>query len=188
MKIHHKIESPEHISRFSFKVMRNLISLALIVLLVIAWLASDPILRMSEGFLNKARNRTGRRQIKRHLLTKRIPHNTALAIISTATTIWSRTAEAQLPAAPTDSGGNAVHTWSFSNTNIWQNGVGNGFKAGVQSISLSFGAGYGLRILDSRQSHDLALDRISNGYILGATEDEGHLYRGNGELRGGWFF
>src|SRR5258708_23788500 len=36
---------------------------------------------------------------------------------------------------------------------IWENGVGEGFKSAVQSISFSTGAGYGLKIFGSRQNH-----------------------------------
>jgi hypothetical protein len=70
---------------------------------------------------------------------------------------------------------------------IWENGVGEGFKSAVQSISFSTGAGYGLKIFGSRQNHDLALASLSYGYMLGSVEGEGHWYRGNWEFRGELF-
>ncbi|MGC9941767.1 MAG: acyloxyacyl hydrolase [Verrucomicrobiota bacterium] len=73
---------------------------------------------------------------------------------------------------------------SLSPKSIWENGVGEGFKAGVQSVSLGLGAGYGLEILGSEQSHDLAYLSLSYGRMVGSVEGEGHFYRGNWELRG----
>ena len=70
---------------------------------------------------------------------------------------------------------------------IWKNGVGEGFKSAVQSISLSTGAGYGLKIFGSEQNHDLALASLSYGYMLGSVVGEDHWYRGNWEFRGELF-
>jgi lipid A 3-O-deacylase len=177
-------ESLIPISRFCLKVMGYSLFVALIVVLITAWLVSDPILRALDYCTHTAKQKAEKQYIKEHLLTKKNRCRNLMAIISASATLWSRTAEAQSPVATADSATDAIHTWSFSNTNIWQNGVGNGFKAGTQSISLSLGAGYGLLILGSRQSHDLALAGISYGYMLGKTEGEGHWYRGNWELRG----
>jgi lipid A 3-O-deacylase len=177
-------ESIELVLRFCLKVMRNSLSLALFMLLITAWLVSDPILRALDYCTHKAKQKAEKQNMKEHLLTNRIRRRTLMTIISASATIWLRTAEAQLPAGPADSATDAVHNLTSSHTNIWPDGIGNGFKAGVQSISLSLGAGYGFQILGSRQSHDLALAGISYGYMLGAVKGEGHWYRGNWELRG----
>jgi opacity protein-like surface antigen len=70
---------------------------------------------------------------------------------------------------------------------IWQDAVGDGFKAGTQSLGLGLGAGYGLRILGSKQHHDLALGDLAYGWMAGAVRGRGHWYEGNWELRGDLF-
>jgi hypothetical protein len=71
----------------------------------------------------------------------------------------------------------------FERTSIWENGVGEGFRHGTQSFSVSAGATYGLAILGSREAHDLALMSLTYGHMLGHVCGEGHWYRGNPELR-----
>jgi len=69
-------------------------------------------------------------------------------------------------------------------TDIWQDGVGNGFKSGSQSLTLASGTGYGVRILGTKESHDMALASLSYGYMWGPVKGAGHWYKGNWELRG----
>ena len=109
------------------------------------------------------------------------------------TTCWITTlillsaAQAQAQTAPTDSASDAVLALQPSNTNIWENGIGEGFEPGTQSISFDAGAGYGVKILGGKESHDLALESLSYGYMLDSVKGEGHWYRGNWELRGELF-
>ena len=180
-------ESLKHILRLSLKVMRNLLSLALIMLLVIAWLVSDPILRALGRRTHKTKQKAEKQNLKERLLTNRFRYPTLMAIISASTTIWLSAADAQLPAVPIDSATGEVHTLETSNTNIWLNGIGNGFKAGVQSVGFGLGAGDGIQVLGGRQSHDLALASVYYGYMLGSVVGSGHWYRGNWELRGELF-
>lgn len=98
-------------------------------------------------------------------------------ILFATTQAWSQTSS-------TGSASIGIVALRFSNTNIWRNGVGEGFQSGIQSISLETGVGYGIKILGSREHHDLALAGISYGYTLGSVEGEAHWYRGNWELRG----
>lgn len=70
---------------------------------------------------------------------------------------------------------------------IWDTTVGNGFKAGLQSVSINLGAGYGVEILGSTQSHDLALMSLSYGRMIGSVEGADHWYHGNWEFRGELF-
>jgi len=65
----------------------------------------------------------------------------------------------------------------------WENGIGEGFRADAQSISLSAGALYGVATFGSRQAHDLALVSLTYGHMLGHVVGEGHWYRGNPEFR-----
>jgi hypothetical protein len=116
-----------------------------------------------------------------------IGHNAVLAIIWTATTIWLGTIQAWSQTSPTNSSSDEVLTSKPANTNIWQNGIGEGFKPGIQSVSFDAGAGYGVKILGSKEHHDLALASLSYGYMLGFMEGEGHWYRGNWEFRGELF-
>jgi lipid A 3-O-deacylase len=70
---------------------------------------------------------------------------------------------------------------------IWQAGIGEGFKAGTKSLTFDIGAGYGVEIFGGSQSHDLALASLSYGYMLGSVKGAGHWYAGNFELRGELF-
>jgi hypothetical protein len=101
--------------------------------------------------------------------------------------IWLGTAQAQAQTSLTNSASGTVLASKPSNTNIWQNGIGGGFKPGTQSISFDAGAGYGVQAFGGKQSHDLALASISYGYMLGSVKGEGHWYRGNWEFRGELF-
>ena len=66
---------------------------------------------------------------------------------------------------------------------IWDAGIGEGFRATAQSISVSAGATYGLAAFGSRQAHDLGLISLSYGHMLTPTLGEGHWYRGNVEFQ-----
>ena len=66
---------------------------------------------------------------------------------------------------------------------IWQNGVGEGFRSTVQTISVELGVDLGVSTFGSRQSHDFALISMSYGHMLGRVHGEGHWYRGNLEFR-----
>lgn len=70
---------------------------------------------------------------------------------------------------------------------IWENGIGEGSRSGVQSVGVSVGANYGLAVLGSREAHHLALISLSYGLVLAPVQGEGHWYRGNWELRGELF-
>jgi lipid A 3-O-deacylase len=96
-------------------------------------------------------------------------------------------AQARSQSSPADSASGAVLTLKPPDTSIWQGGVGGGFKPGTQSISLNTGAGYGLKIFGSEQTHDLALASISYGYMLGPVQGENKWYKGNWEFRGELF-
>ncbi len=67
---------------------------------------------------------------------------------------------------------------------IWEEGVGEGFRAGTQTIGLTAGASYGLLIFGSEERHHLALGNISYGRMLGDVKGKDHWYRGNWEVRG----
>ncbi|MGA2248166.1 MAG: acyloxyacyl hydrolase [Verrucomicrobiota bacterium] len=103
--------------------------------------------------------------------------------------LWLGAAQARSQTSPTNNStaSDAVLTWKSSNTNIWQNGIGEGFEQGTRSASFEAGAGYGLKIFGSKEHHDLALTSLSYDYMLGSVEGEGHWYRGNWELRGELF-
>jgi lipid A 3-O-deacylase len=70
---------------------------------------------------------------------------------------------------------------------IWENGIGNGFRAGAQSLSLLAGAGNGVAVFGAHEQHDLALFSLAYGHMLSGVKGEGHWWRGNWELRGELF-
>ncbi|HWV99684.1 MAG TPA: acyloxyacyl hydrolase [Candidatus Acidoferrum sp.] len=72
-------------------------------------------------------------------------------------------------------------------TTIWQDGVGQGFRSSVHTISVEAGAAVGFAAFGSRQAHDLALVSLSYGHMLGEVVGEDHWFRGNFEWRAEFF-
>lgn len=70
---------------------------------------------------------------------------------------------------------------------LWEAGVGEGFRRSTQTLSLEVGASQGFAVFGTIQAHDLELQSLSYGHMLGHTVGEGHFYRGNWELRGELF-
>ena len=69
-------------------------------------------------------------------------------------------------------------------SNVWQTGVGEGFRAGAQVLSLNAGVMYGMLMFGSHERHHLALSTLSYGQMIGGIKGVGHWYGGNWELRG----
>jgi lipid A 3-O-deacylase len=109
----------------------------------------------------------------------------AIALMCTMSVL--NVSQAQSLTPPADSTSGTALASSPSITSIWQGGIGEGFNPSAQSISLSIGAGYGERILGSRENHDLALSSIDYGHMLGGVKGKGHWYKGNWEWRGELF-
>jgi len=66
---------------------------------------------------------------------------------------------------------------------IWQDGVGQGFRSTVHTLSLEAGVGVGMTAFGSSQAHDLALISMSYGHMWGPVLGKDHWYRGNFEYR-----
>ena len=64
---------------------------------------------------------------------------------------------------------------------IWKDGVGNGFREDTFDAGFSLGAGFGTRILGSRQTHDLALASGSFGWVFTDVVAPDKWWRGNWE-------
>jgi lipid A 3-O-deacylase len=67
---------------------------------------------------------------------------------------------------------------------IWAGGVGEGFRRGTHEAGFSLGAGFGMAIIGSKETHDLALATLHYGWVFTEVVGQGHWYRGNWELRG----
>ena len=165
------------------KATRHLLALILIIGLVIAWVFSEPIFKLHDRFTGSAKLKRNRRVSA----AARIGCGAVLIIIWIAMTVSSGTLQARSQSTPMDSNSIAAPISKPAQESIWQNGIGEGFKNGDQSISLSFGGADGVRIFGGRDRHDLELNSLSYGYMLGAVEGDGHWYRGNWELRGELF-
>src|SRR5690348_5807698 len=72
-------------------------------------------------------------------------------------------------------------------SSLWENGVGEGFRSSVQTLTVQAGASQGVAILGGLQRHDLALLSLSYGHMLSHTIGLEHFYQGNWELRGELF-
>lgn len=70
-----------------------------------------------------------------------------------------------------------------SQRDIWNAGIGEGFRASTEVIGLSVGATYGMLMLGSNERHHLALLSASYGRMIGNILGKGRWYQGNLELR-----
>lgn len=102
---------------------------------------------------------------------RRTPARAWLMLLGTLLTASLNSSAQQTLSAPTN------------NESIWEHGVGDGFRCGAQSLTLSAGAGYGISGFGSEQSHDLALGSVTYGRMLADPMGRSHWYAGNLELR-----
>ncbi len=88
--------------------------------------------------------------------------------------------------------GHAQQSLPTAERGIWEGEVGNGVKAGADSLTLEAGAQYGFSGFGGVESHHIALVSLSYGHMLSGVVGEGHWYSGNFEGRlelfGGWQF
>src|SRR5690242_5236430 len=70
-----------------------------------------------------------------------------------------------------------------TNSTIWDNGVGSGFRSSAQSFTVEAGAAGGIACFGGQQAHDLGLLSASYGHMLSGVVGQGHWYRGNLEGR-----
>ena len=110
-----------------------------------------------------------------------------LIVIGSALATSSEGAEVELARAPTDPTFGQTATFATQPTGIWQREIGEGFRPGIQTLSLEAGGAGGFAAFGGRQAHDFALTSVSYGYMLGKVAGEGHWYRGNWEIRGELF-
>ena len=66
---------------------------------------------------------------------------------------------------------------------IWDEGFGQGFRSGTESVNMSLGVNYGVPMLGGRESHHLALTSVSYSRMAGRVRNKRHWYRGNWEIR-----
>jgi len=66
---------------------------------------------------------------------------------------------------------------------IWDDEVGNGFRAGLQTLGVTLGAAYGLAAFGGHESHDLALANLEYGRMIGPPLGHSYGLRGNFEVR-----
>jgi hypothetical protein len=96
-------------------------------------------------------------------------------------------AELLSAALETNSPSATTLTLAPSAADIWEQGVGQGFRARTQSAGLGLGAAYGFAAFGGLEQHHFALASLTYGYMLGPTLATNHWFRGNFELRGELF-
>jgi lipid A 3-O-deacylase len=67
---------------------------------------------------------------------------------------------------------------------IWKSELGSGFLSGTRDAGFVLGAGPGMRVITSREAHDLGMGFFHFAKILSDVKGEGSWYRGNWEFRG----
>ena len=121
-----------------------------------------------------------------NLIARRTVASTWLAVLFVILTeSWSSSAQPSLSLTPDPPDETPLQ--SPGSESIWEHGVGEGFRCGAQSLTLSAGATYGFTTFGGKESHDLALCSLTYGVMLDNTVNKGHWYRGNIELRGQLF-
>src|SRR6266446_5380951 len=110
-----------------------------------------------------------------------------LIVIGSALATSSEGAEVELPLAPSDPAPRQTATFATQPTGIWQGEVGEGFRPGVQTLSLEAGGAGGVAAFGGRQAHDFALTSVSYGYMWGKVAGEGRGSAGNGKSAGELF-
>ncbi len=177
----------KEVVQFSTTTTVCMLSFVLIAVFFIVWIFRQPVFNLFDNFTHSGRQKLDKEKLERSFADNRIGHSVIPAMIWIAAMIWLRTAQAQSQTLLINSASDAVLTLKPSNTGVWQNGIGDGFKPGIESIGFDVSAGHGVEILGGRESHDLALASLSYGCTLGSVEGEGHWYRGNWEFRGEFF-
>lgn len=65
-------------------------------------------------------------------------------------------------------------------------------RKGDWEVGLSVGAGFNMKVLESRYDHDWGIGILEGGYVLSDMVAENHWWRGNwellGQVMGGWQF
>lgn len=91
----------------------------------------------------------------------------------------------------------SAYSESGSNLNppaesIWVDGIGYGFRRGLYQAGGAIGAGFGTKVMGSKESHDLASGSANVGWVFTGVIAPGKWYGGNLELLvevfGGWQF
>ncbi len=98
-----------------------------------------------------------------------------------------KAADPAVQSPPVDSLSPILSAPEPSPADIWQSGIGEGFRSTTQTINFIAGASQGVAAFGSRLQHDLVLVSLSYGHMFGPVRGEGHWYRGNWEWRGELF-
>jgi hypothetical protein len=181
----HMEDGIEKTVRFSVKATGSMVAFVVIGALLMGWILSGPIFRWSDRFTRRTESKLGRQKSTEHRLSG-FARLAIRATILAALIIPLRTVHAQSQPS-LDSVAITAPVSKPVAAGIWENGMGEGFKDGTQSISLSFGGTYGVRIFGGEERHDMELNSLTYGYMLGAVQGAGHWYQGNWEARGELF-
>ncbi len=76
---------------------------------------------------------------------------------------------------------------SASPTSIWDANVGEGFRRGATQLAVTVGAGFGMKVITTRENHDWALGTLEYGCFLGDVVGRNQWFRGNWELLAQFF-
>jgi lipid A 3-O-deacylase len=65
---------------------------------------------------------------------------------------------------------------------IWNGEIGDGFRSDSQQFTAAVGAGFGMKVITSRENHDWGVGSLEYGWFLGEVVGSPHWYRGNWQL------
>ena len=109
-----------------------------------------------------------------------------LVTIEVATHLFLAGANAATASDFALSGGGSIQFQSQT-SQIWQSGIGSGFKKDTFQVGFSVGAGLGNHEFGSSVAHDLTLATVSGGWVFSDVVGKDKWYRGNWELVGELF-
>jgi lipid A 3-O-deacylase len=107
-----------------------------------------------------------------------------IPVLCGALIIHGRIGQAQEPAL---SGPQASVRFEEQSPTIWVGKVGDGYKRWAKEFTASMGAGFGMKVITTRENHDWALANLEYGCMVSDVVGQGHWYRGNWEILGQLF-
>lgn len=69
-----------------------------------------------------------------------------------------------------------------SSDSIWAGAPGDGFSCGTKELNVGIAAGFGMRVITSRGTHDWVMGNLEYGCMFTELVGADHWYRGNWEI------
>src|SRR5258706_15724907 len=142
MRITHDFEHSKTFGRLGVKAMGCAFTFVLFAVLITARVITGPALHFRNHIAGNIRENKKKKGLSGN---GGLRPGAILSISGVAVLIWVKTTQAQSQMLMTNATFDSGLTLKPSNPDIWQNGIGEGFKRSVQSVSFSASAGHGFK-------------------------------------------